>query len=482
MPAERRSVAMRRPGWTASRASLTWSARPATGGSRSEATSARPQKKAGRSPPPPRSIASAGSCTTSRMFGPRRKNACRGAPAGVGSSRMQRRSSPAPCSAATVRSSAGVIATTWSSAVTPLGCAGDSPGGGRSDRAVTSPSSSVPSVSRSDQPASPLPASGPASRIRTSPTTQVSPSTAKPSARQASGGSATVSSSTVGATGSVAGALLHLLALGGMRAALVLQRRAGDVDVVGEPVDLLATQGLLDQRPHHLHVFGVGRHRVGGKHPAALGGELPGDVELVVVLLARELEGDQRQLLLIVADQLEVAVLPQLLRQRPGVLLHRLHDVGVALAPVADEVVVLGEHHRGPGGEVEGEGRVGLAQVVLVEDEILGQIGFLAEDEPADARVDEPQLVPGDVDRAHLLEPEVPLGGGGGEGPDEAAAGGVDVEGDVEAPVPLEVEQELVDPDDVVGVAGEGGAEHGGDADRGPVDGRLDVLGGAPRL
>ena len=86
---------------------------------------------------------------------------------------------------------------------------------------------------------------------------------------------------------SVAGADLHLLALGGVGAALLLQRLAGLVDVVGEAVDLLAAERLLDQRPQHFHVFGVGRHRVGGQHPAALGRELPGDVELVVVLARR---------------------------------------------------------------------------------------------------------------------------------------------------------------------------------------------------
>ena len=52
---------------------------------------------------------------------------------------------------------------------------------------------------------------------------------------------------------------------------------------------------------------GVGRQRVGGHHPASLGRELPGDVELVVVLLLGQLEGDQRQLLLAGADQLELA-------------------------------------------------------------------------------------------------------------------------------------------------------------------------------
>ena len=81
------------------------------------------------------------------------------------------------------------------------------------------------------------------------------------------------------------------------------------------------------------------------------------------------------------------------------------------------------------------------------------------------------------VDRAHLLEPEVPLRVRIEERPDEGAARAVDVERDIEALVVLELDQEVVDPDDVVGVAGEGRADDRGDADRVLVDVRLDVLG-----
>ena len=55
-------------------------------------------------------------------------------------------------------------------------------------------------------------------------------------------------------------------------------------------------------------------------------------------------------------------------------------DVAVAGVAEADEVVVLREHHRRAGGEVQREGGVALAEVVLVEDEILGEVGLLAED------------------------------------------------------------------------------------------------------
>ena len=51
------------------------------------------------------------------------------------------------------------------------------------------------------------------------------------------------------------------------------------------------------------------------------------------------------------------------------------------------------------------------------------------------------------------------------------------MEGDVEPLLLLEADQEVVDTDDVVGVSGEGGAEHGGHPDRVLVDVGLHVLG-----
>ena len=113
--------------------------------------------------------------------------------------------------------------------------------------------------------------------------------------------------------------------------------------------------------------------------------------------------------------------------------LHVLHDVGVAGAAVADEVVVLRQNHRRAGGEVQREGGVGLAEVVLLEHQVLGEVGLLSEDQPADAGVDEPELVPGDVDGTDLLEAEVPFRVWVEERPDETAARAVDVQGDVKA-------------------------------------------------
>src|SRR6266540_1383292 len=93
--------------------------------------------------------------------------------------------------------------------------------------------------------------------------------------------------------GSVGDARLDARSLGGGDRALVLQGLERIGDVVHQPVHQGPGQVELNERTHHLHVVGIRRHGVGGHHPAALGRQLEGDVELVVRVLIREVEGDQ---------------------------------------------------------------------------------------------------------------------------------------------------------------------------------------------
>ena len=127
------------------------------------------------------------------------------------------------------------------------------------------------------------------------------------------------------------------------------------------------------------------------------------------------------------------------------------------------------------------KGGVALAEVVLVEDEVLRELVLVAEHEPADAGVDEAELVPRDVDRLHRLEPEVPDEVGVGEGEDEASRGRVDVKRHVEAGLALAGEHR-VDSGDVVALARERRAGDGDDADRVLVDPRLELVGADGRL
>src|SRR5215207_9785779 len=86
---------------------------------------------------------------------------------------------------------------------------------------------------------------------------------------------------------------LDSLAVELVQPALLLQRLAGLGDVVRERRDQRVAQGQLDEGPHDLHVIRVGGKCVGGNHPAPFRRKLRRDVELVVVVLLGELEGDQ---------------------------------------------------------------------------------------------------------------------------------------------------------------------------------------------
>src|SRR5215203_5865964 len=70
---------------------------------------------------------------------------------------------------------------------------------------------------------------------------------------------------------SVAGAGHNLLALRLVGSTLLRKSRASLLDVPGQRVDMLPTQGLLDQGAHDRDVLGVGGKRVRRHHPAAFG-------------------------------------------------------------------------------------------------------------------------------------------------------------------------------------------------------------------
>ena len=141
-----------------------------------------------------------------------------------------------------------------------------------------------------------------------------------------------------------------------------------------------------------------------------------------------------------------------------------------------DEVVVLGEDEGRAAREVQREGGIALAEVVLIEDELLRELTVVAEDEPADAWIYEPELVTRDVDRLHRGQAEVPREVGIREGEDEAAARGVDVHGHLESTAG-EFMQHRVDPGDVVAVTGERRTDDGDHPDRVLVDPRRQLVG-----
>ncbi len=145
-------------------------------------------------------------------------------------------------------------------------------------------------------------------------------------------------------------------------------------------------------------------------------------------------------------------------------------DAPVAGAAEPEEQVVLGDDLAAGAGEVEGEGRHVAAEVVHVEDELLGQQVGGAPHDPADAEGREPVLVPGGVDGGDARQPEVPHHVGVEEGGDEAAAGPVHVDRDVPAVLGLDPVEFRCDLGDGLVVAGVGDADDGDDADGVLVD------------
>src|SRR3954471_13569963 len=156
------------------------------------------------------------------------------------------------------------------------------------------------------------------------------PANSSAACRRAPFDSSEPSYATTTGAGSVGDTRLHQRALRLAHRPLLLERLDGVGDIDMERVHQVAAKGELYQRPHHLHVVGVRGHRVGGDHPAALGRQLEGDVELVVGVLLGEVEGDQRQGLLAFPDYLEAAGALDVLCERLGVLLHDLHGPAIA--------------------------------------------------------------------------------------------------------------------------------------------------------
>lgn len=78
-----------------------------------------------------------------------------------------------------------------------------------------------------------------------------------------------------------------------------------------------------------------------------------------------------------------------------------------------DEVVVLRDDLRTGPREIEGVGFFGAAEIVQLEDEVPGEVGFVAPDYPANAGVDKPEFVAGCVDGFDARELEIPIVVGG---------------------------------------------------------------------
>jgi hypothetical protein len=188
--------------------------------------------------------------------------------------------------------------------------------------------------------------------------------------------------------------------VGDVAVRLCLRQQAGQdaAQVLKEEVGEVVPEAVADDDTQRGEVGAVFREGVRGDQPAALaqgrGNVEDGEVGDAVV----HLEGEDGKL---------AAVSEQGERSHPGDILGEPHgdvtagllDTTVALEAEAQEVVVLRDHLGTRAGEVEREGRHVAAEVVDVEDEVLGERLRVSPQRPADARHHQAVLVPGGVDR-----------------------------------------------------------------------------------
>jgi len=98
----------------------------------------------------------------------------------------------------------------------------------------------------------------------------------------------------------------------------------------------------------------------------------------------------------------------QSLTEHPCVGQTVLHDLAVSVEAQMDQVVVLPDHLGAGPREVKRVRFLGAAEVMKLEDQVLGQVRAVAPDDPSDAGVDQAVLVSRGVDGFHARQLEVP--------------------------------------------------------------------------
>ena len=128
-----------------------------------------------------------------------------------------------------------------------------------------------------------------------------------------------------------------------------------------------------------------------------------------MVLAFLQLVADRRQRALAVIHQLQRTKLGDLAGKPLCGVSTGLLDPRVALTAQPQEIVVLRDDLATRPAEVQREGRHVAAEVVHIEDQLIGQFRLVAPDDPADAQRRQPVFVARRADRLHPLNAESPI-------------------------------------------------------------------------
>src|SRR5210317_285092 len=218
------------------------------------------------------------------------------------------------------------------------------------------------------------------------------------------------------------------------------------LEILDQQVCQITAEAVPDQDAHDDQVLPLRRHAVGGDLPAAAANPV-GQVEQVEARIGAFLEGPahRRDTAAAVVDNLEDAELLDFVGEILGRVVAGLVDLAVSFNTQAQEIVILGNDLSAGAGEVQGEGRHVAAQVVDPEDQVVGQVFLVAEDAPADTERGQSELVAGGVDRLDPRQAEIPFQLRLDKGGEEAAAGAVDVDRDIQTGLLLQLVESIVD-------------------------------------
>src|SRR6266480_5296631 len=225
----------------------------------------------------------------------------------------------------------------------------------------------------------------------------------------------------------------------------------------------LAAEPLLDDDAQDGEVFAVPGKGIGRHKPAAIAQPFR-EIEDVEVRLLFQDKGEDRELVA-ATDEPERPHFGNLGREMQGNVLASLLNARIAGPAEAEEVVVLGDDLVAGTREIQGEGGHLAAEVVHVKDEIIGQLVFVAPDDPADAGIDKTVFMAGGIDGLDARNTEVPFEVRLQKWRDEASAGGIDVDGNIEALLLLQLIEGVADLADRLVAAVEGTAQNRHNAD-----------------